>query len=68
MHRNKWKCNFTIVTGGSNNLSPGTSIHVISNAPESPGEHGVTKSWTINVLSNGEGPLIVCNKRNSKLN
>lgn len=49
----------TIVTGGSNNLSPGTFIHVISKAPGSPGEHGVTKSLTICVLSNGEGPVTV---------
>lgn len=47
---------FTIVTGGSNNLSPGTSIQVISNAPASPGEHGVTRSSRITDLSRGEGP------------
>lgn len=46
----------TIVTGGSYNLSPGTSIQVISKAPGSPGEHGVTKSSTIFVLSKGDGP------------
>lgn len=49
----------TIVTGGSYNLSPGTSTQVISKAPGSPGEHGVTKSLTIFVLSSGEGPDIV---------
>lgn len=52
-----------MVTGGSYNLSPATSIQVISKAPESPGEQGVTKSSTMLVLSSGEGPLMVYNKR-----
>lgn len=33
-----------MVTGGSNNFSPGTSIQFISIASESPGEHGVKRS------------------------
>lgn len=54
--------NITIVTGGSYNFSPSTSIHVISIAPESPGEHGVSKSLTIMFLSSGEGPRIFYSK------
>lgn len=49
----------TIDTAGTSNLSPGTFIHVISNAPGAPGEHGVTKSSTICVLSVGDGPRTV---------
>lgn len=47
----------TRVTGGSNSLSLGTSIQVISTAPVSPGEHGVNKSSTILLGSVGHGPL-----------
>jgi len=37
----------TMETLGSSNLSPGTSIHVISSASGSPGEQGVNKSTMI---------------------
>lgn len=47
----------TIVTGGSNNLSPSTSIQVISIASGSPGEHGVSKSSHTTSGSFGLGPV-----------
>ncbi len=50
-----------IVTGGSYNLEPSTSIQVISMAPASPGEQGTSKSSTICVLSDGQGPRTVWN-------
>lgn len=47
---------FTIVTGGSQSLSLGTSIQDISMAPLSPGEQGTNKSSQITSLLVGEGP------------
>lgn len=47
----------TIVTGGSNNLSPGTSTQLISMAPSSPGEQGTSKSSHMISLFVGEGPV-----------
>lgn len=41
-----WKFFLTMDTTGSRSFSPGTSIHVISMAPGSPGEHGVRRSST----------------------
>lgn len=46
----------TIVTGGSQSLSLGTSIQDISMAPLSPGEQGTNKSSQIISLLVGEGP------------
>lgn len=46
----------TMETLGSSNLSPGTSIHVISVAPASPGEQGVYKSTIVFGLDT-DGPF-----------
>ena len=45
-----------IVTGGSKSFSPGTSIMLIALAPGSPGEQGVSRSFTHFEGSFGEGP------------
>ena len=44
-------------TTGSRSLSLGTSNQVISSAPGVPGEHGVSRSWTIMLGSVLEGPI-----------
>lgn len=46
----------TMLTTGSSSFSPGTSIHVISTALGSPGEHGVRRSSIITLGSVLEGP------------
>jgi len=46
-------------TGGSRSLSLGTSINDISAAPGLPGEHGVSKSFTITFGSDRLGPDIL---------
>lgn len=46
---------------GSLNLSDGTASQDISIAPESPGEHGVSKSCTISFGLLGHGPLTLKN-------
>lgn len=51
----KQKCQ-TMETIGSKSLSPGTSTHVISMAPGSPGEQGVNRSSTTVLGSAREGP------------
>ena len=47
----------TIVTTGSNSLSPSTDVQLISIAPGAPGEHGVNKSSTMTLGSLRDGPL-----------
>lgn len=56
----------TMETTGSKSLSPGTSIHVISTAPGSPGEQGVRRSFTMQLGSALEGPR-TCNHSNLNL-
>lgn len=56
----------TMETTGSKSLSPGTSIHVISTAPGSPGEQGVSRSFTMQLGSALEGPR-TCNHSNLNL-
>lgn len=58
-HKSRKKCHKkipTMETCGSSNLSPGTSIHVISSASGSPGEQGVNKSTIIFGLDT-DGPF-----------
>lgn len=56
----------TMQTTGSKSLSPGTSIHVISMAPGSPGEQGVSRSSTMLLGSAREGPR-TCNKQSFEI-
>ena len=53
----------TIVMTGSSSLSPGTFIQLISTAPGSPGEHGVSRSSTTTLRSNGLGPRTFAHKQ-----
>lgn len=53
--KNETKCQ-TMETIGSKSLSPGTSTHVISMAPGSPGEQGIKRSSTMVSGSAREGP------------
>lgn len=48
--------NVTIVSGWLNNLSCGTFNPVILNAPTSPGEHGVRRSFIIMDFLSEDGP------------